>query len=327
MGIKASKPRCDVDLHTAVKQGNLGRIRTILDSIDSHRSTPVDSEQDLQRLGVTSDNDATYDVNGVDADDETALMTAVCLIESADDVQSEIAKLLLDHPGIIVNKQYKRGHSALHYACSSEAKSCMGALLMLHNQNCDVNMQDIDGNTALVYCLQRVEHEGDIYCSILRMFLQRQDIDANKCNANGQTALHYACMGDTDSSCGLELLLNSDRCDVNIRDGRGETALMYATESVKSRTDVHAKRLQMLLKHPAIDVNVRSNSGLSALYIVCKYGQRPYVAAQLLFSDERCDVNLQDNQGDTALMCCMINCESVMDKFYLAAKIICKKIF
>ena len=79
MGMQTSKPSYDADLHTAVEQNNVNRVTTRRDSLVSQRSTPVNSVQNLQRLGVTSDNDATYmyDVNGVDEDGHTALMKAV----------------------------------------------------------------------------------------------------------------------------------------------------------------------------------------------------------------------------------------------------------
>ena len=75
-----------------------------------------------------------------------------------------------------------------------------------------------------------------------------------------------ACENDIQSHFGAQLLLSDERCDVNLQDGRGDTALMIAVGKVKSKDDKHAKIIQTLLAHPRIDVNARALTKLPELF-------------------------------------------------------------
>ncbi|KAI5810616.1 hypothetical protein BZA77DRAFT_271360 [Pyronema omphalodes] len=118
-----------------------------------------------------------FDGNTIDKtspDEETALMLA-CLHEHKD-----IAHLLLDHKGILVNLQDTNGYTALMYACKVGLDSVVGKLLA--RDDIQVNLQKKDGWTALMLaCFNGRE-------SIIAKLLARDDIVTRLRNNNGQTA-------------------------------------------------------------------------------------------------------------------------------------------
>ena len=85
-----------------------------------------------------------------------------------------------------------------------------------------------------------------------------------------------------------------------------ENKLSHALQSTRSEHDEHADTIRASLKSPDLDVNRLVKWCLitpttTLLNVACGSGIQSHVGAQLLLSDERCDVNLQ-NGGDTALM-------------------------
>ena len=83
--------------------------------------------------------------------------------------------------------------------------------------------------------------------------------------------------------------------------------LWRALVSTRSEHDEHADIIRAKLNKPAFDVNELKVwydgwSAEAALHVSCGNDIRSHVGAQLLLNDERCDVNLQYNDGDTALM-------------------------
>ena len=79
--------------------------------------------------------------------------------------------------------------------------------------------------------------------------------------------------------------------------------------SVESENDKHAATIRRILDTPGIQLNSRmcawthGEKIVTALHIACFEDIHSHVGAQLLLSDERCDVNVQDRPyGYTALM-------------------------
>ena len=83
--------------------------------------------------------------------------------------------------------------------------------------------------------------------------------------------------------------------------------LCRALELTESEHDEHADTIRRVLMTPGFDVNRLGQWskrwwGRTALHVGCGDNIRSHVGAQLLLSDDRCDVNLQDGHGNTALM-------------------------
>jgi len=100
----------------------------------------------------------------------------------------------------------------------------------------------------------------------------------------------------------LELIkdiLDYSVVDINSKDSDDRTALMWAT--IKEPTyEKDEKVVELLLKHPQIDVNVQTLSGSTALMYATYWGKEKCV--ELLLNHPGIDVNLQNERGYTALM-------------------------
>ena len=84
--------------------------------------------------------------------------------------------------------------------------------------------------------------------------------------------------------------------DVNSKNSYGETALMYAVWKK------HNSIVKLLLDQPAVDVNVKSNDGWTALYLAAGHNNAEGARMLLLHKDFN-SANVTDNKGRTALIC------------------------
>ena len=160
--------------------------------------------------------------------------------------------------------------------------------------------------------LHLVESEDDKHAAEIRRLLdvkisrsQPGRVWWNECWP--QSALHVACSPSIRSHFGAQLLLSDERCDVNILDKDGNTALMLAVTLILEENDKFAQLTKHLLDHPQIDVNIRNDNEATALHVACGgiyvyLRPRSHIGAQLLLDDGRCDVNAEDKHSETPLM-------------------------
>jgi len=91
----------------------------------------------------------------------------------------------------------------------------------------------------------------------------------------------------------VNLLLKQPDININIKDCQGFTALMCAAEQG------HREVIELLLNHPDIDVNVQNNKGSTAL-MQAAYNGHKEVVKQLL-SYPNININIKTRNGGTAL--------------------------
>ena len=158
----------------------------------------------------------------------------------------------------------------------------------------------------LCQALEFTEYEHDKHADIIRHVIRNPEFSVNTIHgwrgSLAKAALHVACGDTIQSSVGAQLLLSDKRCDVNLSDFTGDTAMITALKQVRSENDIHAQIVRLLLAHPRIDINQRTVYIRTALHQACAESVKSHVGAQLLLSDERCDVNLRDDEGLTPLM-------------------------
>ena len=154
--------------------------------------------------------------------------------------------------------------------------------------------------------------------NMIRLLLKDPNADINEQNCFGNSALHIACGNFVRSSVGVELLLNDALCDVNISNIEGNTPLMLAVQHTKVENDVHYRIIQLLLRHPLIDLSEENDLCETALQQACGYQAKSYHGALLLIEDGRCDVNHQDEHLNTALMTAVHYTRGLHDKYGLA---------
>lgn len=119
----------------------------------------------------------------------------------------------------------------------------------------------------------------------------------NLADGNGNTALHYSVShGNLAIS---SLLLDTGVCDVNHQNRAGYSALMLAALTSVGQQEEDMAVVKRLFSMG--DVNAKaSQTGQTALMLAISHGHQDMVAALL---ERGADVNIQDADGATALMC------------------------
>ena len=85
--------------------------------------------------------------------------------------------------------------------------------------------------------------------------LAKSQVKINVQNRYGNTALHSACGYGIASHFGSQLLLSDKKCDTNIEDKNGYTALAITVKRTISTDDPWAECIKALLSHPDIAIN------------------------------------------------------------------------
>ncbi|BFY99638.1 hypothetical protein BsWGS_02678 [Bradybaena similaris] len=118
----------------------------------------------------------------------------------------------------------------------------------------------------------------------------------NMTDANGNTAIHY-CVSHGNFDI-VSLLLDSEVCDINKQNKAGYTPIMLAGLLTLQNPE-HLETVRRLFSLG--DVNARATSTKqTALMLAASHGRTEMVR---LLVEEGADVNLQDEDGSTALMC------------------------
>lgn len=205
----------------------------------------------------------------------------------------EVIKLLLEHPKINIDYQNSKGRTALMIACNNVDAKVIYAFL---DSYADVNLQDIEGKTAFMELCEFG------YDSLVIEMLSKANVDVNLQDNQGVSALHRAClrneyymvrdimnhngnvnlktMADSTplmfaSRYGhaqiIERLFWDKTIKVNEQDVSGDTALIQA--SAWGRMDA----VNLLLKHPDIDVTLTNKKGYNAWYVATERIQKEFI--------------------------------------------------
>ncbi|KAF4529825.1 hypothetical protein B566_EDAN013993 [Ephemera danica] len=150
----------------------------------------------------------------------TAALSKVCDILSA----------LLSQKPDLQNKINKKGRTALHIAASIRNDTVIKYLLNL--ENCDVNVQDINGDTPLhLYVNAYKRTHFDIQNTDINVFKQKCSSLVDKGNKDGDTPLHKAVMVADHESVNklIEMSANKD-----MKNNNGQTPVDLAYNLVDS---------------------------------------------------------------------------------------------
>jgi hypothetical protein len=178
--------------------------------------------------------------------------------------------------------------------------------------NCDF---DEDGESLLMLAIRKLD--------VVKLLLDREDIDINKQDDRGYTALSHAvqCFTPRPGIEPAKLLLDRDDIDVNLPNRYGQTPLYFACRlSYVSAVDL----VDLLLKKEGVDVNARDIRGCTPLGTVCYlyliytipriqvlYSTDMHLEnvakARLLLSHPDTDPNPVDNNGVSLLSHVILN--------------------
>lgn len=148
----------------------------------------------------------------------------------------------------------------------------------------DVNAQDHEGKTPLMYCITYI----GVHLSCADLLL-KEGANLDHQSSDGSTALHIASFAGALSLVEL-MLLNGANPD--IPDHEGRLPLHWATKPKSP------KCISTLLKNSNFDINKGDDSGMTALMWACHFDNAPVVTYLLA---NGADVEEKDKDGLTAM--------------------------
>ena len=234
------------------------------------------------------------------------------------------------NPNIINSK----GYTPLHVAVRK--KSFKSAATLLKHSKCDPNIQDLSGNTPL--------HMAIISCTPLsnvEPFLNHPSIDVNIQNMLGNTPLHEAVMKDSPLDV-VEALILHKACSPTILNYEQRTpqqisvylgkrdyeVLLVANQVQGQKFKVNTKctlplHKVVLSRKPKVvwrlidvqkyTINETNLAGETAIHVACRKKHGKFILQKLL-EDSRCDPNIQDQCGNTALHLALCSTSQVIEK-------------
>ena len=304
----------NISLHKAAAQGNLARMKELLDAganvnapakdgkTPLHLATMCGQEAVVKLLLGVSD----IEVNASDKCGATPLHWA------AENGHVEVVRLLLGVSGIEVNASDIYGGTPLHLAAKNGQEGVVKLLLGI--PGIEVNAANNFSSTPL----HHAAFNGNE--AVIRALLAAPEIDVNQADEIGCTPLHRAAFNgheaavraligirvDEGEKDGWDLLqlynaklavlmakLAFFRFDINQPNRNGATPLYIAAKNG------HSGIINILLAAPEINVNQADEIGCTPLHIAAKNGHVGVVNA--LLASPEINVNQADEIGCTPL--------------------------
>ena len=187
---------------------------------------------------------------------------------------------------ILVNLEDDAGIMPLHEAAQCYGLSGVAMMRMLLNhQEIDVNAKDKKGWTALMFAVKWGNEP------VVRLLLTQEKIDINS-SSKGVTAVHLA-VSEAQATI-LKRLLDQPKINVNGKNHRGFSPLLIAAMKLDTRL------VRSLIRHNAVDVNLRDPNGQTALHHMVRFGSEEKL--NWLLAHAEVDVNVTDDRGCTPLI-------------------------
>lgn len=197
------------------------------------------------------------DVNIVDSDNNTALKLAI------GNLNDKGVEMLLNNKNINVGK-YEL------FQAVKKRKICIIKLLLRPVHNLDINMQDVYGNTVLLYAVKD-------YCIETIKTLLDYRPDVNICNNDGDNALMLA-----KNTRVLQLLLRPyHNANLSIKDSHDNSILMCLLKKYGYTESIKAAKL-LIYSKPNLDINAMNDSNETALTLTVKNNSYIEIVKMLL---------------------------------------------
>jgi hypothetical protein len=173
----------------------------------------------------------------------------------------------------------------------------------------ELNYHDIIGRSILHYiCDKKINIK---YQELFVELLIEKKIDVDLQDSDGRTALHYAVYNKNVNI--TRLLIFNGKADLNIQDLKGFSPL-HINYIHKNYYDIQEERnlITLMLINSGCDVNLKTINGENILFYFLMFlsdindykniGLEDQIIDLLLY--KKCDINMQNNSNDTALMHC-----------------------
>lgn len=180
----------------------------------------------------------------------------------------------------IINKSKQ---SPLHISVGKASPECVKVLLK-HRAN--PSLKDNDGDTPMHDAISQREGNSEIIQAVLGSSLAKY----KETNAKGFNVLQWAAM--KDSRLAVSVIMDKDRSIVDEKMAEGFTALHIAA------ANDYVEIASVLIHRGQCNVNVTDKDKRTPLIICVSQGHKRTMEVLLAAS---CDVNAQDNNGNTAL--------------------------
>jgi ankyrin repeat protein len=149
------------------------------------------------------------------------------------------------------------GRSPLATAAENGHVDCLDFLLQTHIF--DLNQQDTGGYTALSLAAARAQ---DQIISMLLGLERSYELDVNLADANGRSALFWACSANTTS--GVSKLLHDERTNPNLLDRHSRDATSWACQ------DGLANVVKLFVDNPSVTLSNQDAAGNTPLIYAVK---------------------------------------------------------
>jgi len=157
--------------------------------------------------------------------------------------------------------------------------------LLVERGDVDNNAKDSYGQTPLSYAA------GNGHEAVVRLLVERDDADINAKDNYGRTPLLLAAQDGHEAV--VRLLVERGDVDTNAKDSFGRTPLLLAAENG------HEAVVRLLAEGGGVDINAKHIYGRTPLSFAAKNGHEAVV--RLLTERDDVDINAKDNGGQTAL--------------------------
>ena len=158
----------------------------------------------------------------------------------------------------VINEKNEHGFTPLMLACRNvNTCSNIETIQILLNNGADVNLQDNDGDTALMHSSGQEPKLTSINVSVVKLLLQHKT-NPNLVDISGRTSLLYMSGRPGNFNYEIAKLLLEHGADPNIQENFGATPLQFATNY--SWDDTMIETVKLLLKYKA-DVNLTDKQG------------------------------------------------------------------
>jgi ankyrin repeat protein len=220
-------------------------------------------------------------------------------VETFGDKAEHIVKALLSH-GADPNVQDENDNTPLHVVAFANAIDINIAIVkLLLDDNADPNSRNENGNTPLHFLADTCYPE----ISEMAQLLLENGADPNLKNQEGVALLHTAAF--RKDFILVNILLKSEKTDVNLPDEFGWTPLFYAVDYEGEFYQV--KDIITALLERGASRNYQDKNGETPLHIAARKGRRNTIDMLIEWGAE---VNVQNKAGETPLYIAVVARES-----------------
>ncbi|XP_063682328.1 ankyrin repeat domain-containing protein 17-like [Bolinopsis microptera] len=236
--------------------------------------------------------DSGADINQTNQQEDTALIFA------AVNNHLETVVYLLEI-GVDINQTNNSGNTVL---IAASANNCLKVVIHLLESGVEINFENKRGFTALSEALlSRKPNVAAYLCGLsenkVNVTLGKFDVESRDDGFGGQTVLMWAVQMDEVSI--VKYLVEMAGADVKVRDDNGYTATEAALKDRKPSVATYLCGLsEAKAELGKFDIDSRNKDSQTVLMWAAELGAMPIVAYLIR---EGADVNLKDNDGNTAL--------------------------